>query len=308
MYGERIRIGPSAVPPFADCRYGTKIEPHLLAYCQDALGLDVKAAPFSQHFGFAGAIGEVDATPCAVAAKVSAPPEDPLRTYFKDVGVLACRPAAEGGMGIGIKSGGNFSHSHNDVGSYEIALGDLEPTGDPGGPLYYDKDVFSTKRYSRSLFNSCGHPVPVIGGQLQIDATKAKPVVLSTSFSPRRDEIVINMAPAYAAGSLRTLTRTMDYERTGTGKVIITDEAAFSTPTSFEDALITHGDWRQIGPDKLSIGVEGARVTVEISASGAYALKPETITELGVTFTRVGLVFSKPVLSARVGLTFTQMR
>ena len=306
LYGERIRIGPGAVPPFADCRFGTKIDQNLLAYCRDALALDLKAPPFSQHFGFAGSLGEVDATPCATSAKASSELEDPLRSYFKDVGVLACRPSTDGGLGIGIKSGGNFSHSHNDIGSYEIAIGDEEPTGDPGGPMYYDKETFGKNRYEKKLLNSYGHPVPVIGGQLQITATKAKPVVLSTSFSPQRDEIVIDMAPAYTVASMQKLTRTMDYTRTGAGQVAITDEATFSSPTSFEDAIITHGDWKQIDPKTLSISMGKAKLIAKISSTADFSLKPETIQELGVTFTRIGLIFSQPCLAARIGLAFTQ--
>ncbi len=308
LYGERIKIGPNAVPPFADCPFGSKINPDVLAYCQDALALDLKAPPFSQHFDFAGTLGEVDATPCTTPAKASSEPEDPLRFYFKDVGVLVCRSSEQHGMGIGIKSGGNFSHSHNDIGSYEIAVGDDEPTGDPGGPKFYDKDTFGPKRNESKLINSYGHPVPVVGGQLQINAIKAKPVVLSTSFSPQRDEIVIDLAPAYAVASMQKLTRTMDDTRTGAGQVVITDEANFSSPTTFEDAIITRGDWKEIDATTLSLSMGNAKLIAKISSSADFKLKPETIQNLGVTFTRIGLVFSRPCLTARIGITFTRGR
>jgi hypothetical protein len=305
LYGERITISSSGqVPPFADCRYGTKIDQKLLAYCNEALALGLKALPFSQHFDFAGSLGEVDVTPCATSTKASSP-EDPLRSYFKDVGVLACRPSGDGGLGVGIKSGGNFSHSHNDIGSYEIAIGDDEPTGDPGGPMYYNKETFGKNRYENKLLNSYGHPVPVIGGQLQIDATKAKPIVVSTSFSPERDKIVIDMAPAYSVASIQKLTRTMDFIRSDTGQVVITDEASFSSPTSFEDAIITHGEWKQIDPKTLSISMGKAKLIAKISSSADFTLKSETIQELGVTCTRIGLVFSQPCRTATIGLTFT---
>ena len=197
LYALRIRIGPSVVPPFADCQFGVKTDANLIAYCSQALSLNLPTAAYSPY-NLGGSLGEVDVTPCAVKAQASSTEEDALHFYFKNAGVLACRPSRDDGLGVGIKAGGNFSHSHNDIGSYEIAIGDDEMTGDPGGPLFYDKDTFGPHRFDKKLLNSYGHPVPVIGGQLQIDATKAKPVVLTTSFSTDHDQFVINMAPAYA--------------------------------------------------------------------------------------------------------------
>ena len=305
LYPRRIRIGPQVVPPFADCQFGAKTDANILAYCGQALGLNFPTAAYSPY-NLGGSLGEVDVTPCAVKAQVPTLEGDALRFYFKNAGVLACRPSHEAGLGVGIKAGGNFSHSHNDVGSYEIALGDDEATGDPGGPLYYDKDSFGPDRLDKKLLNSYGHPVPVIGGQLQIDATKAKPVVLSTSFTADHDQFVINMAPAYAVPSLKTLTRTMDYSRSGRGQVVMTDEAAFTAPTTFEDAMETHGSWKQLDPQTISITFGQSKLLAKISASGEFTVKPETIQELGVTFTRIGLVFNQPCdKAAKVAITFT---
>ncbi len=305
LYPLRIRIGPSVVPPFADCRFGVKIDADILAYCAQALGLNLPTAAYSPY-NFAGSLGEVDVTPCAVKPQVASAANDALRFYFKDAGVLACRSSSEGGMGVGIKAGGNFSHSHNDIGSYEISIGDDEMTGDPGGPLFYDKDTFGPHRFDKKLLSSYGHPVPVIGGQLQFDATTANPVVLSTSFSADHDQFVINMAPAYAVPSLKTLTRTMDYSRSGSGQVVITDEATFTTPTTFEDALETHGEWKQLDQQTIAINFGQSKLLVKISASGEFTVKPETIQELGVTFTRIGLVFTQPSdKAAKVAITFT---
>jgi hypothetical protein len=305
LYAIRIRIGPSVVPPFADCRFGTKTDPNVLAYCSQALGLNLPLPAYS-GYGLGDCLGEANVTPCAVKGQVSSAGDEALRFYFTNATVLACRPSHEGGVGVGIKAGGNGSHSHNDIGSYEIAIGDDEVTGDPGGPLFYRKDTFGPHRFDNKLLNSYGHPVPVIGGKLQIDATKAKPVVLSTSFSADHDQFVINMAPAYAVPSLEALTRTMDYSRSGSGQVVITDEATFTAPTTFEDAMETHGGWKQLDPQTISITFGQSKLLVKISASGEFTLKPETIQELGVTFTRIGLVFNQPCdKAAKVAITFT---
>jgi len=308
LYAIRLRIGPSAVPPFGDCDFGLKPDANLLSYCNESLGLGLHLPPFTHPFGFAGSLIAVPPTPCAAPSKTS---EDPLRFYFNNVGVLCCRPTSEGGLGIGIKAGGNFSHSHNDVGSYEIAIGDDLPTGDPGSPKYYEQGkngYFSGTPESflkYKIKGSYGHPLPVIGGQQQLDATKVHPTVLSTSFTPEMDKMVIDMKPTYAVPALQKLTRTMEYDRKGAGNITITDEATFSSPTSFEDALITHGTWKQVDPNTIEFSIGKARLTTSINASAPFSVKPETITELGVTFTRIGLVFTQPCLNARLAVTFT---
>jgi len=305
LYAQRFRIGPTVLPPFADCRFGAKIDSKLLSYCNEtlSLGLNLPSSPHSR--GLADSMIDIAPTPCVMTAAIRKTSEDPLRFFFNSVGVLSCRPAAEGGLGIGIKAGGNFSHSHNDVGSYEIAIGDNMLTGDPGGPMFYDASTFSKKRFDHKLLNSYGHPVPVIGGQLQLDATKVHPTILSTSFTAERDQIAINMKPAYAVAALQKLTRSMVYNRKGAGNITITDEVLFSAPTSFEDALITHGTWKQLNDNTIEFSIGKAKLTAKITSSAPYTIKPETITELGNTFTRLGLVFNKPCLNAKFAVVFT---
>jgi hypothetical protein len=306
LYAQRFRIGASVVPPFADCRFGAKIDSHLLSYCNEALGLGLNLPPTSNRFEFAHSLIAITPTHLDRVASSPQTKEDPLRFYFDKVGALSCRSAMDGGLGVGIKAGGNFSHSHNDVGSYEIALNDEMPTGDPGGPMRYEKGYPHVHPYK--IQDSYGHPLPVIGGQLQLDATKTHPAVLSTSFTDEHDQIVIDMKSAYGVPSLKNLTRTMDYDRKGEGAITITDEAAFSTPTTFEDALITHGTWKQIAPDTIELSMRKAKLIAKINASAPFTIKPETITELGVTFTRLGIVYNQPSPSAKLVMTFTSSR
>jgi len=207
------------------------------------------------------------------------------------------------GLGIGIKAGGNLSHSHDDVGSYAMAIGDDIPTGDPGGPKHYEAKYFGSDSYK--IKNSYGHPVPVIGGQLQLNATKVHPQVLSTSFSPEHDQMVINLKPAYGVPALQKLTRCMDYDRSGKGTITLTDEAIFTSLTTFEDALITHGTWKQVDDHTIEFSLGKAQLMAQVTASTPFTVKPETITELGVTFTRLGLVFNQPCLNAKLTILFS---
>jgi hypothetical protein len=304
LYGVRILIGPEAIPPFADCHFGTKPSPTLVSYCNTVMKLGLNIPPFD---GFSkGGLDEIliNATPCGTLL-ATPKKQDPLRFYFEKAGVLASRPSPGSPckLGIGIKVGGNGSHSHNDIGSYEISIGNDEPAGDPGGP-YYDSSTFSVHRYEHKILNSYGHPVPVIGGKLQILASDAKPSVLSTSFDTDHDEILMDIASAYDVTSLVKLTREMCYNRSGSGRVIIKDEAIFHEPTTFEDALITHGDWKQIDSKKILITMGSAKVLITINASAPFHFKPEKIDDQGVVFTRIGLVCDQPVKQVSMAMEF----
>ena len=302
LYGTRILIGTEAVPPFADCGFEDKPNQELISYCNTVMKLGMETPAFN---GFRKGIVETltTASPCEKPAGQSKK-EDPLRFYFDKAGVLACRPSpGVGKLGVGIKAGGNGSHSHNDIGSYVIAIGNDKPTGDPGQPVY-DSSTFSPQRYDHSIINSYGHPVPVIAGKLQILAANAKPTVLSTSFTPERDEITMDITSAYDVATLQKLTRRMACDRSANGSIAITDEADFSEPTMFEDALITRGDWKQTDERTIQFTRGQSTLTVTIDSSDPYHLKPEKIHDQGVDFTRIGLVFDKPVKTARVTMTF----
>ena len=209
-------------------------------------------------------------TETPVRTKPSATPEDlSLRSYFDKVGVLVCRPGATSSnrMSAAIKAGGNGSHSHNDIGSFVISLDGLQPVGDPGGPHAYDNKTFGPERYERLILNSFGHPVPVVDGQLQVDATKVKPKVLETLFQPDWDRISIDMTPAYKVPALRKLTRTMTYSRKEAGKLGIKDEVTFSKPSAFELALTTRWEVVQTDPRTLEFSLDGKKLIVEITDS-----------------------------------------
>lgn len=247
------------------------------------------------------------ATPCQTHHADYAQANDALRSYFDKAGVLTCRPAPESpfNLGLGIKAGGNGSHSHNDIGSYAIAIGNDEPMGDPGGPLAYDGKTFGPHRYDYKILNSFGHPVPVIAGKLQIEAVRAKPVVLSTAFTKERDEIKINLTSAYDVPVLKRLTRSATYTRTGTGEIVITDDAAFTVNSTFEDALITHGEWKQIDARTLLVELGQAKMIVTVETPDGFTVKSDKIEELAApAFTRLGLVLNKPVSRAKVRMTF----
>ena len=230
-----------------------------------------------------------------------------LRSFFEKAGVLVCRPGNAGGarLGAAIKAGGNSSHSHNDIGAFVIALDGALPVGDPGGPHAYNNETFSSKRYTYNILNSFGHPVPVVGGKLQEDATKCAPKVLSTRFTDAEDEIVIDMKPAYAVDGLRVLERRMRYSRAGSGSVVVEDRMEAGKPLDFEIALPTTGTCTRVDGKTLEFTAGKARLRATIECPGLLVFTETAVTELGApTFRRVGMKLEKPAKSVTVKVTF----
>ena len=308
LFGVRIQIGKNTVPYFEDCQFGTKPSADCLAYCNEVFHLGLHVPPYMEVRG--GTLEETLTHPLALTGNVPDASQyhiDPPRSYFPGVGVLADRPQPGSStvLGIAIKAGGNGNHSHNDVGSYDIAVGEQVVSGDPGGPHVYDSKTFGPQRFDRKLLNSFGHPVPVVAGQLQIEATKARPVVLSTSFTDERDEIEMDITSSYATPALKKLVRTMVYSRAGKGQVSITDDVTFSAASPFEDAVITDGDWKQLDDHTLLLTMNNASLRVTVKAPGGFSVKAEKIEEMGApTFTRLGLELKQPIVTGKVQITF----
>ena len=311
IYGARIQLMDRFVPPFADCRFGSKIGSHLVAYCNQALHLGLSGYPEIASLGGNNLSSQfMTISPLAARNEDGQPAKNPIGNYsfFDKAGVLVCRPDAGSScrLGVAIKAGGNSSHSHNDVGSFAVALGNEQPVGEPGGPYAYDDKTFGPERYRRKILNSFGHPVPVVGGQLQIDATKAKPVVTKTRFLSETDEITIDMKPSYQVPELIKLERSMRYSRKGAGFVVIEDEVEFSKPMDFEIALPTHGSWKKINPTTIQFASGKEKLTAVIKCAEEFEIIPEIIDEMGnPAFARLGVKLKKPVTKATVTVTLT---
>ncbi|MDD4873150.1 MAG: hypothetical protein PHR77_21565, partial [Kiritimatiellae bacterium] len=281
----------------------------LISYCDWVLGLGLGNDKQPDPLGGNLATAFLDPTPCKAKSKPGKKAEGPLalRSYFDKAGVLVCRPATGSvcRLGVAIKAGGNGSHSHNDVGAFVVALGKEQPVGEPGGPHAYTRQTFSKERYALKLLNSFGHPVPVVAGNLQIEATKVHPKVLSTKFTDKADEISMDIACSYNVPELQKLVRTMRYEREGTGTVIITDEVVFNKPSSFELGLPTNGKWKQSGPATLEFIIGKECVLAEIETPDGFDVTSEVIDEQSKPpFPRVGIKLKKPVQAAKVVVRF----
>jgi alpha-L-fucosidase len=312
LFGSRIEICDGVYPAFGDCHLGSQPSATILAYCDHVLGLGLKTPNLASPIaGITGACMTAFAGPVVnLAGHADGTPEIGLRSWFADAGVLVCRPAPGSGLGLGhglgicIKAGGNGSHSHNDAGSFAIACDGAQPLGDPGGPNGYQRDTFGPNRYNYKLFNSFGHPVPVVAGHLQVDATKIHPTVLSHDFSDAADEISIDLTQSYAAPELKSLVRTMRYERAGSGKIVIADKFSFSKPSAFELGLPAHGTWRQIDARTLEFQLGKARLKASIDTPDGFDAVAETIEENCPPFPRVGIRLKQPLSEGTARVTF----
>ena len=270
-FGIQFQMLPGVTADFGDAAFNAHPNPQLVAYIEDVFGIvdpqtgrpvvDLSSLPPVHTL-----ISDVMTSfPIHSQLNKATQMNDDsmlvgLRTYYPDSKVLVERPATTGRFAITFKAGGNASHSHNDIGAYSIGEGGTQPLGDPGGPAFYTAQSFSAERYQSPLFNSYGHPVPVIGGQLQKDATTVNVPVLQTSFTPEQDFIVVDMTEAYNAPFLTRYERTMRFSRQGPGAVDIVDNFQLKSPTVIDEALPTHGTWSVLDARTLEVTVQGQRL------------------------------------------------
>ncbi len=224
------------------------------------------------------------------------------RSRFPDAQVWICRPAAgKKGVTLGFKGGHNNEfHNHNDVGSYNIALGDEIVTGDPGGEVY-TKRTFSSSRYESKVLNSYAHPVPRVDGTLQGTGRKFAGKVLKEELSDGRDVVEIDLSGAYECDKLVSLVRTFVYDRAN-ASVIVTDRVKFSSPASFEVPAVSLGGFAD-GKVLSDSGSEGLSFAAS-AKGGEWAWREETVENPERKSPRIKSVYFVSVEEAEVTFTF----
>ena len=235
----------------------------------------------------------------------------PPRDWFPEGQVFIARgewPARTMRLAIAIKGGHNGElHNHNDVGSYMVMLDGVEMCGDPG-PEVYRAQTFSKDRYLSKVLNSYGHPVPVVGGRLQETGPSAAAKIVRTGFTDDRDEIVIELTAAYSVPTLRSLVRTMSFDRVN-ATISITDAATFSEPTAFEVPVITYRTYEK-DADATHFALrkkKGLRTLgMDVRASASVTFRDETIeNKPRPDVTRLAFSFAQPVTNATLSLVYT---
>jgi hypothetical protein len=310
----RSEIINGVYPTISDVHPGTKPDRQLADYVRERFGLNtppagkgLPLAGMSQGLAMTLMFSSLEA-PLPVARAMGIGPESPLRSWFKDGGVLLCRTGAgnQPAFGVAIKGGHNAeNHNHNDVGSFSVVVGHTMLICDPGAEVYTAR-TFGPHRYDSKVLNSYGHAVPVVGQQLQRPGAEARAVVLQQEFSEAMDTLKLDIQSAYQAKDLKRLERTFVFRRGSAPALEVCDEAGFGTPQSFESALITWGEWRQASTNTLEIRDGSEAVSVNIDTHGqAFQVRGETIDENVPTSrkpVRIGIALQAPATNVFVRL------
>jgi len=242
-------------------------------------------------------------------------PKFPIRTFFAKAQSLVCRPKRQSTESISafIKGGHNgVSHNHNDVGVYEIVMGETPMVQDPGNQAY-DLDTFGPKRYESVFRNSYGHNVPFPGGVLQKTGAMYGAKVVSTEFSDERDRIILDLAGAYADKKITTLLRRLTYDRKDQ-VVEIEDHVAFSEPMPFESPVTTYGDISAGANENEFVvtsseksGPKQMRLKVDVSGVKWHVKKERFPNKGRGVLVRFAIVPDEPIAEALVTFRFSSM-
>lgn len=292
LFGAEFPMMPGNAAAFGDAHFMPEGDPHLMAIIAHIFQIPGSpAAPLEStgisHVGLTSL--SLDLFPIR-GDQLPTPGElsrHELQTYYADTGVLVSRPGPGQDFAVTIKAGGNTTHSHNDIGSYVLGVGKVEPLGEPGGPNFYNADTFNSHRLEHKLMNSFAHPVPEIGGHFQLDATTVKPTMPEHRFSAAEDLLTIDMTNAYSVPELKQVTRTLVHKRAGDGSVEITDKFELTSATEIIESIPTHGTWEKIDDHTLLFKFDGAQVRAVIKAPVPVTTTETKVNEYNNPLTRV---------------------
>jgi len=301
MPGNSAAYGDAGVMPRAD-RHLISVISHIFQIpSTDVMPLDDVSM---QHVGLTSLVQDLFPVPGDQLPTPAELTHASLATYYGDMGILVSRPAPGQNFAVTIKAGGNTTHSHNDIGSWVIGMGNVQPLGEPGGPGFYNAATFGSHRLDFKLMNSFGHPVPQIGGHLQLDATQVKVSIAGHSLSPDADSISIDMTNAYNAPELKNLTRTLVHSRKGNGSVAITDVFELAKATEIVESLPTHGTWQKLDGKTLLFNLNGQKVRAVVDAPVPFTFAETKVDEYRNPFTRVE-VHVPLAASGKITITLT---
>ena len=314
LYSPRLMIQNNVWPTIADCRWATTAQDNVMWYVGRVFGIKL-GAKYDTKSTFVStsdiSVGSLHAFPNS-ASTSPAPTTDNLvgiRTYFQDAGVIIVRPTSTGAAIGAAYNGGNNneSHNHNDIGSFTVVAGNQSMVGDPGGPTFYNGDVWGSARYTKyKQFSSYGHSLPVIAGKTQIAGATAVGKILSNKFTTNLDITEMDIKSAYSVAELKTLIRKFNFSRTGSGSFAVIDSFEYTKPMTFESAITTHATIQELPNNVLKFTLNSQTLYAQIEAgNNPFTYTYDYINELGLQFTRVGLKFTNPMLAGVVKITYS---
>lgn len=323
-FGHRMEIQHGAYPTFADCKREVVLPDWLMHWNNNRLDpqrtkrdtATTTQAVDPIHYQFADDVHLILFHQEDINQAYAVERGHSVREWFEDVQFLICRPQQDSACRLAatFKGGDNaVNHNHNDLGTFTVLLGKEELLTDPGAETYTQR-TFSVHRYEGDLLNSFGHPVPIVGGQLQFpDKTyhrtgygrDAYTKLVDATFTAERDKVILEMDRAYKVPHLMTLIRAFTYDRTGKGHVEVCDQVKFSQPDTFETALITYASWELLPNGKLRIAQNKEAIEVEVSSDQGALEFNHCVIQESSTPTRLSWRLTVPVEEAMVRIRVT---
>ncbi len=312
-YARDIQLQEGLAPAFADCGVGARADQSTLLYIQRRfpnalLNRQEMTRPLNRGYTNLALLAFGDET--KYAEKVPEKGTLPIRSTFNDAGIYIGRAIGEEQeFSVAIKAGhNNEMHNHNDVGSFTVAYNGRPYFLDPGVETY-TRRTFSAERYMSDMLNSYGHQVPFIAGQRQSGGQASNGTFIKQDFTDEEDTVVIDYKNAYLTVlELKALTRTLVFNRKSM-TTTVQDKVEFTTPTTFETALVTYSKLFERAKDTiLAYDANGSiQATIKVDGAG-WTTKTETIETINNNKPkRVGITLDKPVLEATVTIELKPM-
>jgi hypothetical protein len=153
----------------------------------------------------------------------------------------------------------NWSHGHNDMGSFVLHINGETLLTDPGSETY-TKQSFSERRYELFTTGSQGHSVPVVNGRYQKSGDCAA-VVKQLELSDNSDKISFDISSAY--DGVEALVRAFDFSPADGVILRIADNFRFAKqPEAVTERFITRAAVELTGDGTVSVTGENGAVTI----------------------------------------------
>ncbi|MBN8218103.1 MAG: hypothetical protein J0L75_15790 [Spirochaetes bacterium] len=325
-FGRRMELVNESYPAYADCSPVAKPSDWIV-YFMDRLydparlaGWKARGIPVNTgdpqsacQTLFASSIYQAAPPLPALAVKAG----DELRDFYDVAGILNARPkdpASPEAIAVSMKGGHNAEeHNHNDVGSFVVATPQSRPPIllDPGNEVYTAR-TFSSKRYESKALSSWGHPVPLVGGEVQRPGRDAEGKVLESLFRDDVDRLVLDLtAPYNEIDGVTSVTRAFTYTRSPKVSLRVEDALVASKPLAFGTALLTYSRWLQTGPRTLVFFSDKEALEVQIESGEKIPLIKADLIDEDMGYrqkpTRVGINLPGEAKEVRLALVIRRV-
>ena len=308
LFPYRFQMSPGSVAAFGDSLKGQAPDGFTMIYLEHAFRFGMRPLPIklpvnlkSVRFTSLALFEENKNVETGEVTSVTFPL--PRHDYFKNAQVLVGRPGPgrQTRLAYTLKATGGGPHSHDDIGSYVLALCGKQVMGDPGRFHYYSADLHD--RRNTKVLNSFGHPVPFVDGDMQtvVQGDRAE---IKLALSDTVDHITVDLAKFYKSARPKVLRREYVYDRNERGSFRIEDSVEFADAGMFDTALTTDLTFTLDGRSKVILGPAGRAGSIQVAASFDYELRTEEIEKNGLRFSRIGIASTGKIASGWIRYTY----